>query len=305
MNIAEASYRVGQALKKIDEGKEMLDLLKVIQDKTSPEAWHNFFKLVITNARNGLGHYYGIANAYYLLEANKEDQMSVVIKKEIEEILSIPEYKKLVELGIYFGNAIEELNKEIITPATPKNFAGTVAKPKLKRKIQDLHVSVQRTSIVKYIFTNLATNQKSMDIFSKYDLKRSSYPFTKENRILIQRLSKNNEELNLLYSSELFSTVIDYMKRLIFETHLGIIIELDESDITSKEVKTIDKFDVIRIKCTNPLLLNEGFTFKIVEPGVERFGLFTNKRFSFSQENWNCKLSGYIYPQDDKGLFDL
>jgi hypothetical protein len=174
----------------------------------------------------------------------------------------------------------------------PKNFAGTVAKPKLKRKIQDLHVSVQRTSILKYILTNLGTNQKSMDIFSEYDSKRSSYPFTKKNRMLIQQLSKKDEELNLLYTNELFSSVFDFMKRIIFETHLEVIIELNESDITSQVVKTIDKFGAIRVNTPNPLLLNKGYTFKIFDSGAERFGVFTKKQFSFSQENWNCKLGG-------------
>src|SRR5699024_347419 len=160
---------------------------------------------------------------------------------------SISEYKRLVELGVYFGDAIEKLHKEIITPAIPKNFAGTVAKPKLKRKIQDLHVSVQRTSIVKYIFTNLAKKQKSMNIFSEYDSKRSRYPFNKENRKLIQQMSKNDVELNLLYFNELFSSVFDFAKRVIFEAHLGVMIEMNESDITSQTVKAIDKFGAIRI----------------------------------------------------------
>lgn len=305
MNIAEASYRVGRALEKIDTGKELLDVMKVTQEKTTPEAWQNFSKLVITNARNGLGHYYGIANAYYLLESNKENQKFEFLKKEIEEILSISEYKRLVELGIYFGKAIEELHKGMITPATPKNFAGIVAKPKLKRKIQDLHVSVQRTSIVKYIFTKLAKNQKPIKIISEYDSKRSKYPYTKENRMLIQKLSKNDKELNLLYFNELFSSVFDFMKRVIFEAHLGLMIELDESDITSQTIKTIDKFGVIRINTTNPLLMKKGYVFRIVGSEAERYGLFTKKQFSFSQEEGNCKLCGYFYPQDDKGLFEL
>lgn len=305
MNIAEASYKVGQALNKIDAGKELLDVIKVTHEKTSPEAWHNFSKLVISNAREGFGHYYGIPNAFYLLEANKENQKIDILKREIEEILSIPEYKRLVELGIYFGNAIEELHKEILTPTTPKNFAGDVAKPKLKRKIQDLHVSVQRTAIVKYIFTHFAKNKKSMQIFSEYDSKRSKYPFTKENRLLIQQLSSNSEEVKLLYFNELFSSVFDFMKRLIFETHLGLIIELNETDITSEVIKSINKFGAIRINTPNPLLMNQGFTFKIVGQGEEKFGLFNKKQFSFSQDNWNSKLNGYLYPPDDKGLFDI
>lgn len=304
MNIADSAYRVGQALKKVDAGKELFEVIKVTQNKTSPEAWHNFSKLVISNAKGGFGHYYGIPNTYYLLEANKENQKIGMLKKEIEEILSISEYKRLVELGIYFGDALEKLHQEIITPVTPKNFAGTVAKPKLKRKIQDLHVSVHRTGILKYILTNLATNQKTMDIFSEYDSKRSSYPFTKKNRILIQQLSKKRDELELLYFSELFSSVFDFMKRIIFETHLELIIELNEHDITSQVVKTIDKIDLIRVNTPNPLLLNKGYTFKISESGAERFGLFNKKQFSFSQENWNCKLSGYLYMQDDKGIFE-
>lgn len=305
MNIAETSYRVGKALKKIDAGKELLEVIKVTKEKTSPDAWHNFSRLVISNAREGFGHYFGIPNAYYLLEANKDNQKVDVLKREIEEILSISEYKRLVELGIYFGKALEELQKEVIAPTTPKSFAGTVAKPKLKRKIQDLHVSVQRTDIIKYIFTNFANKPHLMKIFSEYDSKRKKYPFVKENRILIQELSSSDEEVKVLFLNELFSSVFDFMKRLIFESHLDLIIELNETDITSQTIKSISKFSIIRIDTPNPLLLNEGFTFKLAGKEGEKFGYFNDKQFSYSQEDFNCKMGGYVYPQNDKGLFML
>ncbi|WP_285767523.1 hypothetical protein [Peribacillus sp. SI8-4] len=303
MNIAETSYKLGKVIKKIDEGKELLDVIKITKEKTSPEAWYNFFKLVISNAREGLGHYYGIPNAYYLLEANKENQKNESLKKEIEEILSIPEYKKLVELGIYFGNAIEELHKDIIAPTIPKKFAGTVAKPKLKRKIQDLHVSVQRTGIVKYFLREFAQNQNSINIFSDYESKRSNYPFDKKNRLLIHQLARSNEEFNLLISNELISSVFGFMKRLIFEAHLELVIELNETEITSQVMRNISDFGIIRINTINPLLLNQGFTFRIVRQGEENFGFFNKKQSSYSQEAWNCKLSGYLYTQDDKDMF--
>ncbi|MGG3450371.1 hypothetical protein ABER98_10890 [Domibacillus aminovorans] len=304
MNVAEASYKVGQALKKIEAGKELSDVIKVLQEKTSPEAWNNFSKLVISNGREGLSHYYGIPNAYYLLEANKENQKVDVLKKEIEEILSIPEFKRLVELGLDFGNAIEELHKELLTPTIPKNFAGTVAKPKLKRKIQDLHVSVQRTSIIKYVFENFGKNDKALEMISDYDSKRSKYPFTKENRLLIQQLASNSEEVNLFFSQELFSSVFEFMKRLIFETHLGIIIELEDTNITSQAVKSIHKFSAITLNTPNPILMNQGFTFRMIRQGEENFGFLKGKQFSFNSDEWNCRLTGYLYPQDDKGLFD-
>lgn len=304
MNIAETSYMVGMALKKIDKGKELLEVIDILKEKTSSSAWQNFSKLVISNANEGFGHYYGIPNAYYLLEANKENQRLDVLKKEIDEILSIPEYKRLVELGIYFGNAIEELHKDLITPTIPKKFAGTAAKPKLKRKIQDLHVSVQRTNIVKFIFANFTPGKNTKKIFSEYDSKRSQYPFVKENRMLIQHLSNSNEEVKLLFFNELFSSVFDFMKKIIFESHLGLIMELNESEIIS-QVKSLNKFGVIKVKTSNPIFFNQGFTFRLIGEGEEKFGFFNKKNYTFSQKYEGFKFNGYLYPQDDKGLFDI
>jgi len=305
MNIAETSYMVGKALKKNDKGKELLEVIKILKEKTSSSAWHNFSKLVISNANEGFGHYYGIPNAYYLLEANKENQREDVLKNEIDEILSIHEYKKLVELGIYFGDAIEEMQKDVITPKTPKNFAGTVAKPKLKRKIQDLHVSVQRTNIIKFIYLNYDQSRDAVNIFSEYDSRRSKYPFVKENRLFIEQLSNGNEEVNSLFFHELLSSVFDFIKKMIFESHLDLTIELNQTEITSQVIKNINKFAAIKVNTPNPLLINQGFTFRLIGEGEEKFGFFNKKQFSFGQEDLSCKLSGYLYPQDDKGLFDL
>jgi hypothetical protein len=305
MNIAEASYRVGQAIRRIDQGKQLVDLFNKAKDITSQDAWSNFYKLLISGGRQGIKHYYSIPNTYYLLEANKEnEELLEPLKDEITEILSIEEYKQLCDLGIYFGNAIEELLKDMFKPLIPKNFAGTVAKPKLKRSIQDLYVAFQRTEIVKYLLREYEKRQDFIDLISTYDSKRKDYPFSKENRIQIKEIANNVEQTSLLFLNEAINSIFSFMKQIIFESHMGLITELSHDDVRLKRVKSVNKLDIFKIDTHNPYILNQGNILKITSPTNTEYGLIYERRISFTQYNgMNCRLTGYLYPTDDQGLF--
>lgn len=306
MNIAEASYRVGQAIRRIDQGKQLIDLFNKAKDITSQDAWSNFYKLLISGGRQGIKHYYSIPNTYYLLEANKEnEELLEPLKDEITEILSIEEYKQLCDLGIYFGNAIEELLKDMFKPLIPKNFAGTVAKPKLKRSIQDLYVAVQRTEIVKYVLQEFNNKQEFIELISIYESRRNELPFSKKNRIQIKELSNDNgEQTSLLFFYEAMNSILSFIKQVIFESHLGLITELSHDDITLKRVKSVNKLDIFKIDTQNPYIFNRGNILKISSPTNIIYGLICKSRISFTQYNgMNCRLTGYLYPTNDQGLF--
>jgi hypothetical protein len=305
MNIADASFRVGQIIKKIDEGKRLFELLDRAKEVTSEDAWSNFYKLLISGGMQGIKHYYSFPNTYYLLEGNKDNEKLVgVLKNEITEILSINEYKSLCELGIFFGNAIEELIKDMLNPLTPQNFAGNKAKPKLKRSIQDLHVAVQRTEIAKSILQKYVKNQNFMELSSNYDSKRIDYPFSKKNRMLIKQITKDEEQRSLLLFNEALNSILYFMKQIIFETHLDLLTVLSHNDISLKKVKRLNKFKLFIINTTNPEVFNRGNILMINSPTNTEYGIILSRNLTFNHDGFICKLKGYLYTDNDEGIFN-
>lgn len=301
MNIAEAAYRVGIQFRKYDKGQYMLELYEKVKTKTSNEAWNLFSG---SYRRSGIINYFSIPYAYHLIESNKDiEEVPKYLRKEIEEIVSIEEYKELCSLAEFFGQALDKLIIDILSPTVPKSFAGTVAKPKLKRAIQDLHVTTQRTS-----FLHLAAkiHQNNYKDSSTFERKREKFPFTKKNRKIIHELSKNENQKETLYFYESMDSLIQFIKELIFEAHLGIIESIDYGLIKKEITKPFNNLKIFKFHFVDNYFDNntEGCLIQINNQNQSIYGLIQSKNTSFNKENVKTIYRGIMYPEKDTSVFN-
>ncbi|MED2981299.1 hypothetical protein P4311_07590 [Bacillus thuringiensis] len=308
MNVAEAAHRVGEALKKTDKGRELTDLINKLVKTVSSEVWDSFHKLYVSGGKRGLIHYYSLTQAYSIIEGHKDnEELPSFLKGHVESILSINDFQQLADLGNYFGKAIDELILNVMGPMVPKEFAGETAKPKLKRAIQDLHVSFQRTGLLRYMMTNVKDKQEKLSIItSSYNARREPFSLTKANRRLIRELSDNRDDRKILLFYEIFGGMLDFIKQLIFETHINEIVCLERDTLIKEKIVHLHGIDLFMNKNYDVSILGRGHIILIKERNQYRFGLMKERSFSFNRERGGIvSIKGYLYPEDDNKIFEL
>lgn len=300
MNIAEVAFRVGVQLRKHDKGLHLIELYDKVKLKTSNEAW-NIFKG--SYRRSGIINYYSFPYAYNLIESNKDnEEVSNYLKTEIDEILSIQEYRELCSVSEFFGKALDKLILDILSPTVPKSFAGTVAKPKLKRAIQDLHVATQRTGVLPSV---AKIHQKRYTVPTIFEQQRERFPFTKNNRDLIYELSKNEEEKEALFFYESMNSLIEFIKELIFEAHLGIIESIEYGLIKKEITKPFNKLNLFKFHFADNYFDNtEGCLIQIKNRNQYSYGLVQSSSSHFDSEKVITEYRGILYPEKDANIFN-
>lgn len=299
MNIAETAFRVGIQLRKYEKGLHLIELYDKVKSKTSNEAWNLFTRYFRIS---GIINYFSIPYAYNFIKRNKDNEkVTKYFKKEIDEILSIEEFKELCSLSEFFGNALDKLILDIISPTVPNSFAGIVAKPKLKRAIQDLHVAIQRTG---FLPSAAKIYQKRYKVLSIFDQQRKKFPFTKENRDFIYELSKNEEEKEALFYNESMNSLIEFIKELIFEAHLGIFESIEYKLIKKEITKTFNKLILFKYHFVDNYFNNtEGCLIQINNRNKYSYGLVLNKYSQFNSDRFKTKYRGILYPEKDTNIF--
>lgn len=298
MNIADASTKLGLALKVSTEGEELYRSYDDAKNSISPESWDLFEK-----ANKSLLNYYGYNYAYQIINANKN--VPAYLMSQITEILESEKIKKLVGKSLELANSIDKTIISLFEPVIPKKIEGIYTNPKMRRTLRDLYICIQNTGITKAIF-KYGTQQEFQQLSSIYDERRRSldtYPFSKKARKLIKELQKENYNLEWLYFLETFISILEVIKQIVFEAHMGFIINLSEDEVIKCKVKKIGNLmiaDLNLLPTRLDVMNHSGKICEFIYDNKKYEMLITAWKFSFSKDkDAKLRMKGMVYPIND------
>lgn len=304
MNIVEASYRVGLALKKSREGKELLSLYKEAQNSVPSQIWRDFEKV---GQKKWGKHFFTYLNGLAIFEANREqDNLPSLLKEEIEKVLSSNKIKIFSNRCEKFGIALEEVAKSVFSPTILKTFANIDTPPKLVRALQDLGIFCQRTGLFKFFLQNYKSRE-FMEKMNEYGEKRedlNSIPYSHKIRKLIRDIANEKTTVESIYVMEAFSTVLDTLKQVIFESYLDLILNLNSEDIKIFRERKRNKLALFSIELNEHMLdiMNwNGSIISFNQNNKTCFALVNRRKLSWMNQDSTLKIrmSGIMYPNDD------
>ncbi|QXE18699.1 hypothetical protein [Clostridium sp. 001] len=299
MNVAQECYRTGKMLNKAEEGKKLFEIFKKVDSYVSKEAWDTFNQM-----RPPMKNYYSFPSALEVIRFNNDNQqLPGALKSQVKEIINCNQIKEFCDLCIQMGNALDDVTNKLFQLSIPNSFSNINTPPKLKRALTDLYISFQKTGITKTVFSYYR-NINFMETLEEYEKERTklnSIPFSREHRKLIKKLKCSKCDEKSLYFMEIFISIVEVIKQIIFESHLGLILDINEKDIIKYKANGKNRI-ISYIIDLKPEMLNiinwrgSIITFNIT--GKQQFGLVNKRKLAFGI-NTKLNVGGILYPNDD------
>jgi hypothetical protein len=308
MNIAEASYRVGMALRKSKHGNELVEFYREIEKSISVDSWDLFHQ-----KRAVMMHYFAFPNSFAIINGNyQRDDLPEYIHKMLEELVNNSIVREFCDKCVSFGREMEQTLLSILVPnKIPRSFGNFETQAPLRRAIQDLHVTMQRSGITQkmllYVDKYGGLNKKMSDFESKID--KSHIPFHKVRRTLINELSSSGNDYRMLVLMDSFVSTMQVIRQIICETHLGMISELGVDESTYYRYRVCDMIIPFRLHLNNsPKFMSNYGTFAHIREGAkDNFALITKINIRFGRdvpEGIRTKIVGYLYPENDVNILN-
>lgn len=303
MNVSDAAYRVGKAIKKSKLGKEHNELLNKLYTELSDSAQNQISTVLSGQYFVGFGNHF---NSYLILndiiEENKENDY---FKSDISEILLNANYHKLIKVSKELADELESTLMNVYKLTDDIKTFGTMKEevPKLRRALVDLQRQIQRTGFVEWAFSNL----QNQTLLSEYERKREKLPFSKTNTQIRQAMATNKDELGMLNNIEIIIMMMDYIKEMIFNAHRDNVIELNLNQFERVKYITKDNLKVGVLVLNNEMIINKGFFIKVIDGYKSNYGMATNINMHFDnregQQSLTTKLKVYLLPENDTDIF--
>ncbi|ANU16229.1 hypothetical protein BBI11_03800 [Planococcus maritimus] len=297
MNVAEAAYDLGNELRQHSDGKKFFELYTSLKKYTSSGAWNLF---IYFQKRSGLNHYGSIVQSYETIKKiDLKDHEHY--KARVEEILLNKQFEELSKQAKKLTQSLSAIVKDLLSPGMPRKFNGEVAKPKLKRVIQSLYVAFHRTGLIKYI-ENEFKKVEYRPMLNNYVAVREVFPFSKKNRVHIERISKSDVEKSFLYTVEAFSSFLEFINQLIYESHLNLISINSRDEFLNLRTAKFNRMEVYKLNGkSSDFEFKEGSLIKLEDNGKIYFGIMYKRITSFSKNS--VIVTGYLYPNCDLNIF--
>lgn len=304
MNIVKASYKVGLEFKKTREGKELLLLYKEAQESVSLNTWKDFEK--VGQKRWGK-HYFSYPYGLAIFQANRaQEDLPLPLKEDIEKVLRSDKVKLFCNKCEKLGMTLEEVAKGIFAPTIPRTITGIDTPPKLVRALQDLSISCQKTGLFKFLVQNFKSKdfQEKMNEFDTKKKDLNSTPFSHQIRKLARDIVDERISVESIYKMEAFSVVLDILKQVIFESHLDLILDLNNDDIKIFKKRERDKLAIFSIHLNEHMLNIMNWNGSIMKFNLDnrtQFALVKSRQLSWNKQDSPMKIAirGIIYPYDD------
>lgn len=309
MNVLDYSIRLGKLLRKTEEGREILRLKTEIEDKYRENSDFDQYKNYV-EIKSSQYYFYSWDMAYHsflnvLTDESIEHRELFLTTAEL--LSSDDKIKSLAALLVSFGHIFNQIVLVIIGGRGQEENVTDNWKYKVKNAISDVQIAVERTLLVRSMISFYQKNNRSFDneetqrYLSKHD-EKSILPFSdKAMKLMDEETEVSNEEKLLL---EKLYLVMEAIKKGIFYGFFGMINEIqreeildsmDFTDITLKEVS-------FSHKNTFSLLLNHVWLYRIQLEKEYMYFMAHEKQIHIDTEM--TEVSGIVYPEDDRGMFD-
>lgn len=298
MDIYKEAYNLGLALRDSDGGKDILDMYNKVHNSISEESFKELHDLGYH-----LIHYYLFPSSMERLKLNVDNKkIPDFIRDEFYKIINTHEIELFCKECELFGKKLEEASKYFFNQAIPKKFTDDVKDPEIVRAMINLNTACIRSGLVQKLihYNNKVPNFK--DIFRDYERERSiikGIPFDKNVRKLIKKL-KNNYDSSILQCCEFFISVLVLIKEIIFESHLGLISEINREDLINSRILGNEQIKFFKLELPNKAIkiFKQNGVLAMLTNGKEKIFLLIKKRtFSFDKEKGSKIMwSGIICP---------
>ncbi|HHQ8912967.1 TPA: hypothetical protein ACSVZR_003221 [Bacillus cereus] len=307
MNVSDAAYRTGIALKKSKDGRKHKELYDKLCSELSSEARKCILDILNNFKFVGFGHHFRsflILND--ILEENKDNEF---FKTHIEEIFSKGEYFELLKLSDKIAQELEETIQNLYKVNEPIKYFGTSQEvvPKLRRALQDMQIQISRSGFQEWLLLNNTNQNRVLSLTTDYEGERESLPFSKKNRLLRIRLATKDGDLEILNKIETITLMMGYVKQIIFNAHLDNIVELNVNQLLKYRLRNIDDIKIGVLKINDEVFFNPSFLIKLHNGYKVNYGIAKsfNSQFQNRGEYFDVqtKISVYLFPENDTNFF--
>jgi len=298
MNIYQEAYNLGIALRNSDVGKNILDMYNKVRSCTSENSFND-----LHNLGQRLMHYYLFSISLERLKINKDNKkIPDFMRNEFYKIINTPEIELFCKECELFGKKLEEASKNFFSKEISKEFAGDIKSPEIVRSMLNLNAACIRSGLVQRFMYYNSKVPNFKDIFRDYERERSiikGTPFGKNVRKLIKKL-KSNYDSSILYYCEFFISVLIIIKEIVFESHLGLISEINREDLISFRILGDNqiKFFKIELPSEEIKIFKQNGIITLLSDSKEKIFLLVKKRIvSFNRETGSKIMwSGLVCP---------
>lgn len=303
MNVSDAAYRVGQAIKKSKLGREHNDLLNKLKTELSDSAQSQISSILSKQHFVGFGnHFYSYLILNDILEENIDNKY---FEYDVGEILLNANYHKLLKVSKKLAEELEATLINVYRGSDEIKFFGTKKEevPKLRRALVDLQRQVQRTGFVEWTLYNL----QNQTLLSEYESKREKIPFSKTNYQIRRAMATNKEGLVRLNNIEKIIMMMDYIKEMIINAHRDNVIELNLNQFDRVKFITNDNVKIGVLVLNDELIIKKSYFIKLIDGYKTNYGIATNINMHFNNsedhESLTTKLKVYLLPENDTNIF--
>ncbi|MDU1846797.1 MAG: hypothetical protein E6778_14780 [Niallia nealsonii] len=305
MNVSDAAYRVGQAIKKSNLGREHNSLLNKLKIELSNSAQSHISSILSMQRFTGFGnHFYSYIILNNILEENKDNKY---FKDEITEIFSNANYHRLLKVSKELADEISSTLMHVFTGNDDIKLFGTKKEevPKLRRALVDLQRQIQRTGFIEWALYN----SRHQILLSEYESKREKSPFSKQNNHIRKAMAKNQEELARLNNIETVIMMMDYIRDMIFNAHRDNIIELNLNQFDKVKLITTNGIKIGFLVLYDEMISKKSFFIKVIDGYKTNYGIATTINTHFNnregQRYLTTKLKVYLFPENDTNIFRI
>lgn len=303
MNVSDSAYRLGVIIKKSHLGREHNKIYQQLLLELSDSSKYHISDILSKQNFVGFGnHFYSFLILNDILEENKDNDY---FKKDIEEIFSKDNYYELLRISKLLGDELEETLLNVYRVDKDIKFFGTKNEeiPKLRRALVDLQRQIQRTGFIEWSLINL----RDQSLLSKYEEKRETYPFYKENVQLRNTIASNDDELKILDNIEMILMMMGYIKQVIFHAHMGNIIEINLENAEKYKFVKFNNFKIGVLIIKDELILKKSFLIKVRDGFKTNYGIASSINMHFNNLNGDqsmtTKFKMYLLPENDTDIF--
>lgn len=311
MTVLDCSLRLGNLLRKTEEGTRLLEIKSSIEEKYKGNSAYNQYEQF---AEKKTSEYY-----FFAWDVSHQSFMNVLQDEKMEhraiflptaELISSDEsIKEMANEAVSFGNVFEKLVSAIISGGKYEDIIPTSWKYKIRTAISDIQIAVERTLLPRTIALyyqrnrNLLDNEATKRYLSKREDK-TLLPFSQKALELMAATKDVPEEEKILY--EKMYLIIEAVKKGIFYGFWRMVNEITKDQLLECEgLKGAPMREVLfehQNNCSS--FSGKGWLYKIQLEDKQVFLMAHKKTVHLEKEEGKSIVYGIVYPANDRGLFE-
>ena len=311
MNVLEHSLKLGQLLRKTEEGTRLLKLKTSIVEKYKGN--DDFSEYMRFAEQKSSSLYYFAWDAAYnaFLNVLKDETLEhrAIFVPTAELVASDEAIKHLAKEAVDFGKVFEKLTAVIISGGKYENEIPATWKYKIRTAISDVQIAVERTLLHRtialfYQKNNALLNNAATKKYLEKREEKKLLPFSEEARQEMANATDITEEEKLLY--EKMYLITEAVKKGVFYGFWGMVNEIASDELIEYESLQGSPLKEVSFVYSNNYssFWGRGWLYKIQLDAHPIFFMAHKKSVQLEPGPGKSTVDGIVYPANDIRLFE-